>query len=91
MLIVSSHVHQSVVVGELDGLESMLKVTVLEVRGTKVQLGFEVLPSEPSRPSEGVERLPDAPSGSSANQGMDSTQDWAWTEEAADSKRRTDD
>ena len=81
MLIVSSHLHQSVILGELDGLKALLKVTVLGVRGTKVRLGFEVVPADPARPSERVERRPDSPPGALANQGMDSTQVWDWSEE----------
>jgi hypothetical protein len=81
MLVVSSGLDQSVMLEKLDGFEARLKVTVLGVRGTKVRLGFEVVPMDPARPLEGAERLADRPPGSSANRGMESTQVWDWFEE----------
>ena len=42
MLVLSTKTHESVVVGGRNPLERMLKVTVLEVKGGKVRLGFEV-------------------------------------------------
>jgi carbon storage regulator len=42
MLIVTRKNQESVVVGGSDRFERMLKVTVLEIRGGKVRLGFEV-------------------------------------------------
>ncbi len=42
MLILSRKNRESVVVGNSDCVERMLKVTVLEIRGGKVSLGFEV-------------------------------------------------
>jgi sRNA-binding carbon storage regulator CsrA len=58
MLIVSRSKRQAVVVGEFDGFERVLKVTVLEVRGGQVRLGFEVLPDEPVSVAEAWERFP---------------------------------
>ena len=60
MLIVSRSLDQSVIVGEFDGLELMLKVTVLGVRGKKVRLGFEVLSGDLSAPSDVREQFPAA-------------------------------
>lgn len=80
MLVVSSSLDHSVILGKLDGLETMLKVTVLGVRGNKVQLGFEVVPRDPDRSSEVRERQPDASPVPAENQGMDSTQIWDWAE-----------
>jgi carbon storage regulator CsrA len=42
MLVLSRKSRQAVVVGGFEGLERMLKVTVLEIRGGIVRLGFEV-------------------------------------------------
>ncbi len=42
MLVLSRKHMESVVVGSSDGLERMLKVTVLEIHGGRVRLGFEV-------------------------------------------------
>lgn len=47
MLVLSRKTQESVVVGEGDGFERMLKVTVLKITGRKVRLGFEVDPSVP--------------------------------------------
>jgi len=41
MLVLSRETNESVVVGESDSPEDTLKVTVLEIRGGKVRLGFE--------------------------------------------------
>ena len=42
MLVLSRKTQESVVVGGCDGFEPMLTVTVLEIEGGKVRLGFEV-------------------------------------------------
>ncbi len=42
MLVLSRKSRESVVVGGADGLHRLLKVTVLDIRGGKVKLGFEV-------------------------------------------------
>lgn len=42
MLVLSRKSHEAVVIGDSHDLESMLKVTVLEVKGSRVKLGFEV-------------------------------------------------
>ena len=41
MLVLTRKVQESVAVGDAAGLRCRLKVTVLEVAGTKVRLGFE--------------------------------------------------
>ncbi len=47
MLVLSRKTQESVVVGGNDGSRHILKVTVLEITGQKVRLGFEVDPSVP--------------------------------------------
>jgi carbon storage regulator CsrA len=42
MLVLSRKSRESVVVGGGDGIHRLLKVTVLDVQGEKVKLGFEV-------------------------------------------------
>lgn len=42
MLILSRKSQEAVMVGGSDGFEHLLKVTVLEIRGGQVRLGFEV-------------------------------------------------
>ena len=44
MLILSRKNRESVVIEGADGFHRILKVTVLEIRGTNVKLGFEVDP-----------------------------------------------
>ena len=41
MLVLSRKHQESVVVGNSDGSECLLKVTVIEIRGNRVKLGFE--------------------------------------------------
>jgi carbon storage regulator len=41
MLVLTRKAQEAVVVGGADGLERMLKVTVLDIQGGKVRLGFE--------------------------------------------------
>ena len=47
----------SVVVGGVDGFHRLLKVTVLDIRGTNVKLGFEVDADVPVYRSEVWERI----------------------------------
>ena len=42
MLVLTRKKEESVVVGSSNGFEDMLKVTVLEIKGGSVRLGFEV-------------------------------------------------
>ena len=57
MLVLSRKNLESVVVGGSGGFERMLKVTVLEIRGGKVKLGFDVDPTIPVHRSEVWERM----------------------------------
>lgn len=57
MLVLSRKSRESVVVGGSISLEPMLRVTVLEIRGGKVKLGFEADPTIPVQRSEVWERV----------------------------------
>ena len=57
MLVLSRKNRESVVVGGADGFQRLLKVTVLDIRGTNVKLGFEVDASVPVHRSEVWERI----------------------------------
>ena len=57
MLVLSRKHGESVVIGENDGIQCMLKVTVLDVRGRNVRLGFEVDASVPVHRLEVWERI----------------------------------
>ena len=59
MLIVTRQSSQSVVVGTFDGFERVLKVTVLDVRGSKVRLAFEILSDDSLSNAEVWEQLPE--------------------------------
>lgn len=47
MLVVTRKSRESVVVGGSSGFERLLKVTVLQIRGGKVRLGFEIAADVP--------------------------------------------
>ena len=57
MLVLSRKSRQSVVVGGADGFHRLLKITVLDIHGTNVKLGFEVDPEVPVHRSEVWERI----------------------------------
>lgn len=57
MLVLSRKNRESVVVGGADGFQRLLKVTVLEICGGKVKLGFEVDASVPVHRAEVWERI----------------------------------
>lgn len=57
MLVLARKHRESVVVGEASGSEQLLKVTVLEIRGGSVKLGFEADASVPVHRAEVWERL----------------------------------
>ncbi|HJT77817.1 MAG TPA: carbon storage regulator [Gemmataceae bacterium] len=57
MLVLSRKSQESVVVGGSDGYQRILKVTVLEIRGTTVRLGFEAEPDIAVHRSEAWERI----------------------------------
>ena len=57
MLVLSRRNRESVVVGGSDGIHRLLKVTVLDIRGANVKLGFEVDPGVPVHRAEVWERI----------------------------------
>ena len=57
MLVLSRKSQESVVIGGSDHFERLLKVTVLDVRGGKVRLGFEVDADIPVHRHEVWERI----------------------------------
>ena len=57
MLVLSRKNRESVVVGGADGFHRLLKVTVLDIRGANVKLGFEVDPSVPVHRGEVWQRI----------------------------------
>ena len=57
MLVLTRKSQEAVVVGGSDRFEHLLKVTVLEIRGGKVRLGFEVDAAVPVQRWEVWERI----------------------------------
>ncbi len=57
MLVLSRKPHESAVVTGIGGGDRILRVTVIEVRGTKVRLGFEVDGGVPVHRCEVWERI----------------------------------
>ena len=57
MLVISRKSQESVIVGGSDGFEGLLRVTVLEISGGKVKLGFEVDKDVPVHRWEVWERI----------------------------------
>ena len=57
MLVLSRKSRESVVIGGTDGLQRVCKVTVLDIRGTNVKLGFEVDSDVPVNRTEVWERI----------------------------------
>ena len=57
MLVLSRKTEESVVVGDHERFEPMLKVTVLEVNGERVRLGFEANEDVPVHRWEVWERI----------------------------------
>jgi carbon storage regulator CsrA len=57
MLVLTRKNSESVVIGGSDGFQSLLKVTVLEIRNGRVKLGFEGDPAVSIRRSEVRERI----------------------------------
>jgi carbon storage regulator len=57
MLVLTRKNRESVVIGGADGFHRLLKVTVLEITGGRVRLGFEVDPDIPVHRSEVWERI----------------------------------
>jgi len=57
MLVLSRKSQESVVIGGSGGFERVLKVTVLEIKGERVRLGFEADADVPVHRSEVWERI----------------------------------
>ena len=57
MLVLSRKNQESVVVGGAGGFEQLLKVTVMEIRGGRVKLGFDVDGEVPVHRAEVWERI----------------------------------
>jgi carbon storage regulator CsrA len=57
MLVLSRKTQESVVIGGSDGFHRLLKVTVIDIRGTHVKLGFEVDADIPVHRSEVWDRI----------------------------------
>jgi len=57
MLVLTRKVQEAVVVGGTVGFERKIKVTVLEVNGAKVRLGFEADADFPINREEVLERI----------------------------------
>ena len=57
MLVLTRKVQEAVVVGGTEGLERVLKVTVLEIMGGKVRLGLEAATGIPVHREEVWERI----------------------------------
>jgi len=71
MLVLSRKFHESVVVGGIDEVTPLLKITILEIKGGKVRLGFEADGDLPVHRLEVWERIraavqPDTPLGGAA-------------------------
>ena len=57
MLVLSRRNQESVVIGGASGFEQLFKVKVLEIKGEKVKLGFDVDPGIPVHRLEVWERI----------------------------------
>ena len=57
MLVLSRKMQESVVVAAASGCEQMVKVTVLEIRGGRVRLGFDASAEVPVHRAEVWERI----------------------------------
>jgi len=57
MLVLTRKSRQAVIIGGSAGYERVLKVTVLDIQGGRVRLGFEVDPDIPVHRSEVWERI----------------------------------
>jgi len=57
MLVLSRKTRESVVIGGVDDLQRLVKITVLSVRGRNVKLGFDVADDLPIHRSEVWERI----------------------------------
>ena len=62
MLVLSRRSRESVVIGGTDDFQRLFKITVLDIRGTNVKLGFEVDRDIPVHRAEVWERIRGEPS-----------------------------
>ena len=69
MLVLSRKSHESVVIGGSDGLNRLLKITVLGISGSNVKLGFEAEADVPVHRSEVWERINGNGQASSSTEG----------------------
>ena len=69
MLVLSRKCNESVVVGGNDRCERMLKVTVLEIEGSRVRLGFEADSDVPVHRFEVWERIHAGPQNGASSEG----------------------
>ena len=63
MLVLTRKSEQSVIVGGSNGFVHVLKVTVLQINGGKVRLGFDVHPDVPVHRSEVWDRIQEGEQG----------------------------
>jgi carbon storage regulator len=68
MLVLTRKSREAVVVGNSTGQEPLLKVTVLDVQGSKVRLGFEAGHDVPIHRAEVWERIVNENSAAAPNQ-----------------------
>lgn len=61
MLVLTRKCREAIVVGAVDGLEYLLKVTVLDITNGKVRLGFEAAADLPVHRLEVWERIRTCP------------------------------
>jgi carbon storage regulator len=57
MLVLSRKIQESVMVAGASGLEQLIKVTVLDIRGGRVRLGFDASADVPVHRAEVWERI----------------------------------
>jgi carbon storage regulator len=69
MLVLTRKSNEAVIVGGSTGFECLLKVTVLDICGGKVRLGFEVDKEVPVHRWEVWERLQDGGAGVAVSRG----------------------
>jgi carbon storage regulator CsrA len=68
MLVLSRKSEESVIIGGFNSPKRELKVTVLDIKGRSVRLGFEVNKDDPAHQAEALEQVqvrapPDCPTG----------------------------
>jgi carbon storage regulator CsrA len=76
MLVLSRKPLEAVVVGEIGGIERMVKVTVLEIHHGSVRLGFEAADEVPIHRSEIWERIQSGGLKGGPPRGLEATVVW---------------